>query len=80
MGGVLFSHVWNANRRIASAVVAGRRPYVIPPTGRQVRVAHMHMIRFEHGQNSELWHVMDTIAMLGQLGLLPAPEAGIGRG
>ena len=55
-------------------------PMLIPPTGRPVRVAHMHMIRFEHGQNSELWHVMDTIAMLGQLGLLPAPEAAAGRG
>jgi predicted ester cyclase len=54
-------------------------PAMIPPTGRPVRVAHMHMIRFEGGQNTELWHVMDTIAMLGQLGLLPAPEAAASR-
>ncbi len=55
-------------------------PMMIPPTGRPVHVAHMHMIRFEHGQNTELWHVMDTITMLGQLGLLPAPDAAVGRG
>ena len=55
-------------------------PMLIPPTGRSVRVPHMHMIRFEGGQNTELWHVMDTMAMLGQLGLLPAPDAAVGRG
>jgi predicted ester cyclase len=55
-------------------------PMTIPPTGRPVRVAHMHMIRFEGGRNTELWHVMDTIAMLGQLGLLPAPETAVSRG
>lgn len=55
-------------------------PAMIPPTGRPVRVPHMHMTRFEGGQNTELWHVMDTIAMLGQLGLLPAPETAVARG
>jgi predicted ester cyclase len=55
-------------------------PMLIPPTGRPVRVPHMHMIRFEGGQNTELWHVMDTIAMLGQLGLLPTPDAAVRRG
>jgi len=55
-------------------------PMMIPPTGRRVRVPHMHMIRFKGGQNTELWHVMDTIAMLGQLGLLPAPDVAVGQG
>ena len=58
-------------------------PPVIPPTGRQVKVAHMHMIRFVDGKSVELWHVMDTLTMLGQLGLLPgrsaAPAAAPGR-
>jgi hypothetical protein len=31
----------------------------------------MHMIRFVDGKSVELWHVMDTLTMLGQLGLLP---------
>lgn len=47
-------------------------PPVVPPTGRPVRIAHMHMMRFNDGHNTELWHVMDSLALLGQLGLLPA--------
>ena len=50
-------------------------PPVIPPTGRPIRVAHQHLLRFEAGRNAELWHVMDTIGMMGQLGLLPARPA-----
>lgn len=50
-------------------------PPVIPPTGRSVKVAHMHMIRFVDGKSVELWHVMDTLTMLGQLGLLPGRSA-----
>lgn len=46
-------------------------PPVLPPTGRPVRVVHMHMIRFEDGRNTELLHLMDTMAMAGQLGLVP---------
>lgn len=46
-------------------------PPMLPPTGRSVRVPHMHMMRFADGKNTELWHVMDSLAMLGQLGLLP---------
>jgi predicted ester cyclase len=49
---------------------AGRE---IAATGRSVRVPHMHMIRLENGQSVELLHLMDTMAMLGQLGVLPAP-------
>ena len=44
-------------------------PPVLPPTGRPIRVAHMHMIRFQDGRNTELLHLMDTMAMVGQLGL-----------
>ncbi len=47
-------------------------PPALPPTGRPVRVAHMHLIRFEAGRNTELLHLMDTMAMVGQLGLAPA--------
>ncbi len=47
-------------------------PPVLPPTDRPVRVAHMHMIRFQDGRNTELLHLMDTMAMAGQLGLAPA--------
>jgi predicted ester cyclase len=44
----------------------------MPPTGRPVRVVHMHMIRFKDGRNTELLHLMDTMAMAGQLGLVPS--------
>lgn len=51
-------------------------PRDLPATGRPIRVPHMHMVRVEHGQGVELLHLMDTFAMLGQLGLLPArPES-----
>lgn len=44
---------------------------VIQATGRTVRVPHMHMIRLVDGKSVELLHLMDTMAMLGQLGVLP---------
>jgi predicted ester cyclase len=47
-------------------------PPALPPTGRPVRVAHMHLIRFQDGRNTELLHLMDTMAMVGQLGLASA--------
>lgn len=46
-------------------------PPAIPATGRSIRVPHMHMIRMEDGKGVELFHLMDTFALLGQLGLLP---------
>ena len=46
-------------------------PRSLPPTGWPVRVAHMHMIRFENDRNTELLHLMDTMALAGQLGLMP---------
>jgi predicted ester cyclase len=48
---------------------------MIPATGRQVKVAHMHLMRIVDGKTVELWHVMDTLTMLGQLGLLPGRSA-----
>lgn len=57
--------------------IAPQAPAAMPPTGRPVRVAHMHMIRLQNGRSAELLHLMDTMAMAGQLGLLPtgAPAA-----
>lgn len=53
-------------------------PPVLPPTGRSIRVPHMHLIRLQGGEGTELWHLMDSLTMLGQLGLLPnrAPVPG----
>jgi predicted ester cyclase len=48
-------------------------PPVIPPTGKAIAVPHMHMIRFQDGKQTELWHLMDSLALLSQLGLFPPP-------
>jgi predicted ester cyclase len=58
---------------LGSPLLPPGAPAALPPTGRPVRVAHMHMIRSENGRNTELLHLMDTMAMVGQLGLAPAP-------
>jgi len=47
----------------------------LPPTGKSIRVPHMHMIRLQNGRNTELLHLMDTLAMVTQLGLGPEAAA-----
>lgn len=48
----------------------------VAPTGRRVSVRHMHFLRWEDGQNTDLWHLMDVPGLLRQLGLTtPAPRA-----
>ncbi len=49
-------------------------PREIPATGKAIRVPHMHMIRLEAGNGAELLHLMDTFALMSQLGLLPPPR------
>lgn len=47
-------------------------PPKVPPTGRAIRVPHMHLIRFGedgHGNEGDLYHLMDTFALVNQLGL-----------
>ncbi len=46
----------------------------IPPTGRTVSIQHMHFVRMQNGQSTDLWHVWDTLGMLRQLGVLPQPQ------
>lgn len=43
----------------------------IPPTGRQVRQTHMHVVRFRDGQAIEHWGVRDDMGLMRQLGLMP---------
>ncbi len=40
----------------------------VPPSGRQVKVRHMHFLRWEGGVNTDMWHVWDTAALMQQLG------------
>lgn len=62
---------------LGAPLVPSGGPPVIPPTNRSIRVPHMHMIRFDPSGSGDLYHLMDTFAMLGQLGLLPTgnPDA-----
>ncbi|MFL5766891.1 MAG: ester cyclase [Actinomycetota bacterium] len=47
----------------------------IPPTGRSFTIAGIDVIRFEEGRMAEHWHVVDQLALMQQLGLIPAPES-----
>lgn len=47
----------------------------IPPTGRSVNVAAVHLFRIEGGKVAEQWVVWDTLGMMQQLGVVPEPEA-----
>lgn len=43
----------------------------VPPTGKRVRVQHIHMFRLQDGQIVEHWANRDDITMWRQLGLFP---------
>ena len=43
----------------------------IPPTGRAFSIAGIDIYRVVEGRLAEHWHVVDQLAMLGQLGVLP---------
>ena len=45
----------------------------IPPTGKSISVAAVHLFRLEGGRIAEQWCVWDTLGMLQQLGVAPAP-------
>ena len=46
----------------------------IPATGRSFRTAGIDIYRVEDGKLAEHWHVVDQLAQMQQLGLLPSPE------
>jgi len=45
----------------------------IPPTGRQVTLTGISIWRFEEGKIVESWHELDTLGLMQQLGVVPAP-------
>jgi ketosteroid isomerase-like protein len=45
----------------------------IAPTGRQVAVDYIHVLRYRDGKHVSFSLLFDRLAMLEQLGLLPAP-------
>lgn len=44
----------------------------LPPTGRRIKMRHMHFLRWQDGKNTDLWHLMDTASLMRQL---TAPES-----
>jgi predicted ester cyclase len=48
-----------------------------PPTGHSYAIAGIDIYRIEDGQLAEHWHVIDQLAMLQQLGLIPAPDGAL---
>jgi steroid delta-isomerase-like uncharacterized protein len=43
-----------------------------PPTGKSVRYNEIFILRFADGRVAEIWGVVDVLAQLRQLGLVPA--------
>jgi predicted ester cyclase len=50
----------------------------IPPTGRPVRIAYIQVLRFRGGKHVSFNLMFDRLAMLEQLGLIPAPPPAAG--
>jgi predicted ester cyclase len=44
----------------------------IPPTNREVAMDYVHILRFKDGKAVEHWSVRDEMALMRQLGVLPA--------
>jgi predicted ester cyclase len=48
----------------------------IPPTGKEVAVEFIDIVRFQDSSAVERWMVGDEMGMMRQLGVIPAPGAG----
>jgi steroid delta-isomerase-like uncharacterized protein len=47
----------------------------IAPSGKQVAITGMGIVRIENGQIAESWWEFDAIGLMQQLGAIPAPAA-----
>ncbi len=47
----------------------------IPPTGKEIHVEALSLLRFEDGKIAENWTVWDTLGMLQQIGVVPPPPS-----
>ena len=45
----------------------------IPPTGKEVTMGSIDIVRIEGGQIAERWGEGDTMGMMQQLGVVPSP-------
>ena len=47
----------------------------VPTTGRKVTVDNFDIVRVVDGRATDHWGIFDVLGMLGQMGVLPGPEA-----
>lgn len=52
----------------------------LPPTGRRVQTAGIHLFRFVGLEIAETWSAWDTLGMMRQLGLAVTPDPGVSSG
>ena len=69
----MFQYKQRRRQRDASAVVARFVCELTPPGGEQTMVEGLTYYRLANGQIVEHWGEMDTLGLLQQLGLIPAP-------
>ena len=43
----------------------------IPPTGREVTLRSIHIVRYRHGREVETWALQDRLGLMQQLGVIP---------
>lgn len=43
----------------------------IPPTGREVALRSVHIVRYEDGREVETWAIQDRLGLMRQLGVIP---------
>ena len=48
----------------------------VPPTGKSISIGVIDIIRLAEGKFVEHWGIMDSMALMQQLGAIPAPGAG----
>jgi steroid delta-isomerase-like uncharacterized protein len=46
----------------------------VPPTGKSISIGVIDIIRIAEGKYVEHWGIMDRMAMMQQLGVMPAPQ------
>jgi predicted ester cyclase len=63
-----------AGRLTMSGTHEGPLPGMPPPSGRAVRQAHMHFVRYRDGKAVEHWGVRDDLGIMQQMGVIPELE------
>jgi hypothetical protein len=64
-----------APRTVGTAAVQG-----IPPMHREIAMDYVHILRLSGGTAVEHWGVRDDVALMRELGALPARPAAVGCG